>query len=130
MKAVYSTLLDDMSYQSLKRLCGALSVPVVNKRQFLKCKKKIVSVVSEKVNKHLVESSHQVIKYYGEVLDRHPDENGFLDVDVTYDGKLYPHLVFCTIKFIFIYLCYVKTLFMQDLWYETNLFMQELWYKK
>lgn len=45
-----------------------------------------MSVVTKRENKHLIDCSNQVIKYYGEVMNHHPDENVFLDIDVTYDG--------------------------------------------
>lgn len=87
MRLVYSCMLDGMSYMSVKTSCALLRLPVVNKRQFLKYKDKIRNVAIELAQRNLDECVAQVFSYYANELNRHPDEDGILDIDVTYDGK-------------------------------------------
>lgn len=94
MKLVYTAMLEGMSYLGVQKSCAFLDMNAVNKRQFIKYKKEVARVATEKTRKHLDDSAVKVIRHYEEELDRTVDEDGLLDIDVTYDGKLHLYLFF------------------------------------
>lgn len=94
MKLVYSAMFEGLSFTSVQRFCALYDMPLVSKRQFLKYKKCIASVARKKTMEHLEQCSRLVTQYYENELSRLPDDDGILDVDVTYDGKLFIILSF------------------------------------
>lgn len=66
-----------------------------------------MDVTTHKVMKRMEDCVEKVVKYYKEELDRLPDEDGILDIDVTFDGKLHVYRVLFTI-ILFINLCVLQ----------------------
>lgn len=87
MSIIYNAMLQGMAFESVTRYCAISEKCEVNKRQYLKYKSKVVEAAVQKTAEHLETCIEKVFKYYAETLDRHPDEDGVLDIDVTYDGK-------------------------------------------
>lgn len=120
MKLVYNSLLEGLSHRAVQKSCALLDMKPVNKRQWLKYKRAICEVAVKKTKTQLSDSVAQIFKYYADELDRHPDENGVLDIDVSFDGKAHSYL-FCFLCFfcILLYFSYVystrKVLILKEL---------------
>lgn len=104
MKFVYNSLLEGLSHEAVAKSCALLDMNIINKRQWLKYKRVICAVAVAKTQKHLNEGVEKIFKYYSETLDRHPDEDGILDIDVSFDGMVHYLFVFVCILLYFVFI--------------------------
>lgn len=87
MNLVYSAISEGLAMHGMQRMCSALRIDPINNRQWLKYKLEIRKVAKTRVKKHFDECTPSFFNYYQSELGRLPDNDGFLDMDVTYDGE-------------------------------------------
>ena len=84
---IYLVKLLGHGYAAVERFCSILSMRHFSFVTYGKYTKFINEHAVENVNDILKRSREAVFQYYAENLNRHPDENGILDIDATYDGS-------------------------------------------
>ena len=80
-------LLLGHNYAAVKSFCAFFGLPVLNKRSYLRYAKKVRTKSVEKTKQLLEESRKADVEFYEKNLGRVPDEEGVLDMDVTFDGS-------------------------------------------
>ncbi|XP_064087441.1 uncharacterized protein LOC135202118 [Macrobrachium nipponense] len=85
LRMVLSSLMNDIGCVGLKRQSGILGSPPLSSWMFDKYQNALCDAVLDKYNKLKELAINGVFEYYKEV-GQMPDENGVIEVDVTYDA--------------------------------------------
>lgn len=86
MRNVFSSMVNDIGYAGLMGHCAISGVPQFSHKTYQMYKSVICNAVANKVKVSKEKNVQAIFKYYEEVYDIHPDENGILDIDVSFDG--------------------------------------------
>lgn len=84
---VYFVMLLGYGFAGVERLCGLFSMRHFNRLIYLQYAKYITSQALVNVKDILDISRKAVVRCYSEELGREPDDQGNLDVDISFDGS-------------------------------------------
>lgn len=84
---VYAVMLLGYSFSAVEKICGILSLPHFTNKTYTRISKFITEKSKINVSDILERSRKAVVQFYANELGRVPDENGILDLDVTFDGS-------------------------------------------
>ncbi|KAK3891643.1 hypothetical protein Pcinc_004490 [Petrolisthes cinctipes] len=79
-------MLRGQGYRSLEGIFGFLDIKPIAKGTYERYKLHIISVANEVVTQHLNKSVTVIRKYYEEELHRLPEDDGILNIDVSFDA--------------------------------------------
>ena len=83
---IYHSLLEDYGFSGIKRIQGALGIPVMGNYKYAR----YLRYIYEQMQHHFEEKQLKVFaaikKYYNEEMKASPDEFGIYDIDISYDG--------------------------------------------
>lgn len=82
----YIAMMFGVAYSGVEKLCGLLSLRHLKRQTYVHYANYIRQKTVQHATDVLERSRKAVVTYYAEKLGRHPDENGILDVDVSFDG--------------------------------------------
>ena len=88
LKLVYEVMNSGLGLKGMYGICSVLDLGNAASRSYYKHKDYIAQKAKEKTAKHLEEAVLSITKIYATELDKYPDEEGVLDIAVSYDGKL------------------------------------------
>lgn len=86
LRAVYSCMLRGQGYRSMEGMYSFLGIRPITHITYNNYKHHIVSTANEELARHFDEAVDVVFQYYKEELQRLPDDDGFLNIDVSFDG--------------------------------------------
>lgn len=87
LQLVYSCMSGGVGYRCMKGIIASQGLPVMSSSVFERYKRHVTSVMKMVWKKHMDESIPLIFTYYAEELQRFPDHDGILDIDITYDGE-------------------------------------------
>lgn len=79
-------MLFGLAYSGVEKICGLLSIRHFTRGVYMRYANYITDKTVQHTKSLLEQSRKAVFSYYAQELDRHPDEDGILDVDVSFDG--------------------------------------------
>ncbi|XP_063873641.1 uncharacterized protein LOC135107567 [Scylla paramamosain] len=82
----YLSMLFGLAYCGVEKICGLLSIRHFTRDVYMRYANYITHKTVQHTKSLLEQSRKAVFSYYAQELDRHPDENGILDVDAIFDG--------------------------------------------
>lgn len=83
---IYAVMLLGYGYRGVERVCGMISLRHFSRAVYMDYANYLTSKVVENAKSVLEKSRKAVVRFYAEKLDRHPNSDGVLDIDVSFDG--------------------------------------------